>query len=140
MCGTIEIRVFDLADTEEAIALWRHCDLDHPGNDSREMIRRKMAFQPELFLAATCDGRLVGTVMAGDEGRRGWINLLAVDPNLRRKGIGRRLMHEAETRLRATGCPKINLQVRETNPEAIAFYKRLGYTDDRVCSFGKRLG
>lgn len=77
--------------------------------------------------------------MAGFERHRGWINYLAVEPSLRRRGTGRRLMEEAEERLRATGCPKINLQVREGNESVIAFYGTLGYMDDDVQSFGKRL-
>lgn len=135
----IEIRACDDADTADVVALWRRCGLEHPGNDSRAMIARKLNVQPELFLVATCAGRVAGTVMAGDEGRRGWINLLAVDPAFRRRGIGRRLMDSAEALLRARGCPKINLQIRATNVEAVAFYERLGYLEDRVRSFGKRL-
>ena len=113
--------------------------MERPGNDSRAMIEEKLRFQPDLFLAATMDGRLVATVMAGYEGRRGWINLLAVDAAYRRRGIARAMMDEAEARLRALGCPKINLQVRESNAEAIGFHNRIGYATDHVRSFGKRL-
>ena len=77
--------------------------------------------------------------MAGYEGHRGWINYLAVDPNERAAGHGRALMAAAETRLRERGCPKINLQVRATNPDAIAFYGRIGFTIDDAVSLGKRL-
>jgi ribosomal protein S18 acetylase RimI-like enzyme len=77
--------------------------------------------------------------MAGYEGHRGWINYLAVSPQHRRQGIGRRIMEEAEERLRSAGCPKINLQVRETNQEVIEFYAKIGYTMDPVVSMGKRL-
>jgi ribosomal protein S18 acetylase RimI-like enzyme len=78
-------------------------------------------------------------VMVGFEGHRGWINYLAVEPSLQRSGIGRALMNEAERILRAAGCPKINLQIRRTNADVIAFYERLGYVADDVVSFGKRL-
>jgi ribosomal protein S18 acetylase RimI-like enzyme len=77
--------------------------------------------------------------MAGYEGHRGWINYLAVSPHHRRQGIGRRIMEEAEKRLKAAGCPKINLQVRGTNQKVIKFYKMIGYTRDPVASMGKRL-
>jgi ribosomal protein S18 acetylase RimI-like enzyme len=77
--------------------------------------------------------------MAGYEGHRGWINYLAVSPHHRRQRIGRRIMEEAEKRLKAAGCPKINLQVRETNRSVIQFYERIGYTRDPVASMGKRL-
>ena len=77
--------------------------------------------------------------MAGYEGHRGWVNYLAVSPEGRGRGLGRRLMEEAETRLRALGCPKINLQVRTGNDKVRAFYEAIGYKLDEVVSFGKRL-
>ena len=85
------------------------------------------------------EDKLVASVMVGYEGHRGWINYLAVDPDHRRLGLGRALMDVAEERLRDMGCPKINLQIRKDNLEAIAFYEQLGYTDDSVVSYGKRL-
>ena len=87
----------------------------------------------------TVDGHVVGTVMAGYEGHRGWINYLAVAPNERGASRGSELMAAAEVRLRNLGCPKINLQVRATNPDAIAFYERIGFIVDDTISLGKRL-
>jgi ribosomal protein S18 acetylase RimI-like enzyme len=77
--------------------------------------------------------------MAGYEGHRGWINYLAVDPERRRRGFARVLMAAAEERLRALGCPKINLQIRNDNADAIAFYRRIGFAEDASVSMGKRL-
>jgi ribosomal protein S18 acetylase RimI-like enzyme len=77
--------------------------------------------------------------MAGYEGHRGWINYLAVAPASQRQGIARQLMETAERNLAALGCPKINLQVRETNTGVIAFYRTLGFAQDPVVSMGKRL-
>jgi len=77
--------------------------------------------------------------MAGYEGHRGWLNYLAVDPDHRRKGLGRTIVEEAERRLRGAGCPKVNLQVRTTNSDAIEFYRRIGYGVDEAISMGKRL-
>jgi ribosomal protein S18 acetylase RimI-like enzyme len=95
--------------------------------------------QPELFIVAEVEGALVGTVMCGYEGHRGWINYLAVLPVKQRAGIGRALMGEAEKKLRALGCPKINLQVRVGNEKVLAFYRALGFSVDDVVSMGKRL-
>jgi ribosomal protein S18 acetylase RimI-like enzyme len=67
------------------------------------------------------------------------VNYLAVEPALRRSGLGRALMAEIETRLRKLGCPKLNLQVRNDNAAAIAFYERLGFLQDAAMSLGKRL-
>jgi ribosomal protein S18 acetylase RimI-like enzyme len=77
--------------------------------------------------------------MVGYDGHRGRINYLAVASDSRHSGLGRRLIDEAETRLRALGCPKINLQVRSSNTDGIAFYERIGFSVDDVVSMGKRL-
>jgi ribosomal protein S18 acetylase RimI-like enzyme len=62
-----------------------------------------------------------------------------VEPALQRGGMGRAMMAEAERLLRTAGCPKINVQVRRSNSDVMAFYARLGYAADDVVSFGKRL-
>ncbi|MEO6469208.1 MAG: GNAT family acetyltransferase [Acidimicrobiia bacterium] len=135
----MQIRPFRADNVDAVIALWGACDLTRPWNDPARDIERKLAMADDLFLVGTVDGRVVGTVMAGYEGHRGWINYLAVDPNERSAGHGRALMVAAESRLRALGCPKINLQVRATNPDAIAFYEGLGFVVDDAVSLGKRL-
>ena len=136
---TLTVRPFRPADQDAVIALWHTCRLVAPQNDPREDIRCKMRFQPDLFMVAIWDGRIVGTVMAGYEGHRGWINYLAVAPEMRRRRIGQRLMSTAEAKLKALGCPKINLQVRRSNATVIAFYRAIGFTEDAVVSMGKRL-
>lgn len=135
----MKIRRFKSADQAAVIGLWHRCGLVVPKNDPGRDIALKMDWQPELFFVGEDDGRITGTVMAGYEGHRGWINYLAVDPDAQRLGLGRGLMSAAEDALRALGCPKINLQVRSTNEEVIAFYRRLGYAVDEVSSLGKRL-
>ena len=89
-------------------------------------------------VAISGDG-VIGSVMAGYDGHRGWVNYLAVSPHARRGGIGRALMSEVELRLRGAGCPKINLQFRATNQAALGFYRALGYSTDDVISLGRRL-
>ncbi len=135
----MEIRSFASADTESVIALWRACELVRPWNDPRRDIERKLEVEPELLLVGVLDGRIVGTVMAGYEGHRGWLNYLAVDPDHRGRGYGRLLVHSAEERLASRGCPKVNLQVRTENAAAIGFYQHLGYRVDDVVSMGRRL-
>ena len=135
----MHVRPFAVEDTDAVIALWRACDLTRSWNDPARDIERKLAVSDDLLLVGTVDDRVVGAVMAGYEGHRGWINYLAVDPKARGVGHGRALMAAAELRLREVGCPKINLQVRDTNPDALAFYERIGFTIDAVISLGKRL-
>ncbi|WP_258861154.1 GNAT family N-acetyltransferase [Marinomonas foliarum] len=81
---------------------------------------------------------MVATVMGGYEGHRGWINYLAVSPDHQRKGYGQAIMKEVELSITAKGCPKINLQVRNTNQTVIEFYKAIGYGNDDVVGLGKR--
>lgn len=133
------IRPFTAADTEAVVSLWRDCGLTRPWNDPYKDIGRKLQVQGDLFLVATVDGSVAGTVMAGYDGHRGWINYLAVSPRRRRLGIARRLMAHVENVLAERGCPKINLQIRDTNTDVIAFYEAIGYAQDPVVSMGRRL-
>ena len=136
---TLQIRAYRESDQDAVVALWRECGLVRPWNDPVKDIHRKLCVQRDLFLVGTVDGRLVATVMAGYDGHRGWINYLAVAREYRKQGFGRNLMDEAEARLRAMGCPKINLQIRSSNAEVIAFYRSLGFSVDDSLSMGKRL-
>jgi len=133
------IRAFRKGDEDAVVALWQACGLTRPWNDPRKDIARKLTVQPELFLVGELDGKVVATLMAGFEGHRGWVNYLAVVPERRRQGFGRVLMLEAEERLLALGCPKANVQVRDSNQEALGFYKSIGYLQDEAVSLGKRL-
>jgi ribosomal protein S18 acetylase RimI-like enzyme len=133
------IRPFREPDEIGVVGLWRACGLVRPQNDPRKDIRRKLKVNPEWFLVGEHQGRIVGSIMVGYEGHRGWINYLAVEPGLQRTGLGRMLMDEAERLLREAGCPKINLQVRSSNEAAVGFYRELGFSVDDVVSLGKRL-
>jgi len=135
----MRIRAFQLADETAVVALWERCGLTRTWNDPRKDIARKLAVQPELFLVAEADGAVVATVMAGYEGHRGWVNYLAVAPEHRGQGLGRALMQRVEESLKDRGCPKLNVQVRTANAEALQFYRRLGYAQDEAVALGKRL-
>ena len=135
----MNIRSYRETDEAAVVALWEACNLTRPWNNPQKDIVRKLQVNPEWFLVAELAGQIVGTVMVGYEGHRGWINYLAVAPTHRRAGLGRALMAAAEQRLRAAGCPKINLQVRPDNPEAVAFYERIGFAVEGTISLGKRL-
>ncbi len=137
--GGADIRPFRSDDRAGLVELWRRCDLTRPWNDPDLDIDRKLAVDPEGLLVAEADGCVVGSVMAGYDGHRGWVNYLAVDPSQRGARLGARLMEAAETLLRGRGCPKLNLQVRTSNTGAYAFYEAIGYERDDVVSFGRRL-
>ncbi|MFT4728642.1 MAG: ribosomal protein S18 acetylase RimI-like enzyme [Granulosicoccus sp.] len=133
------IRTFRPDDTAAVISLWQACELTRPWNNPELDIQRKLSVNDDLFLVADDGGQIVGSIMGGYEGHRGWINYLAVDPSLQKQGLGRELMDAIESRLLDKGCPKINLQVRVGNDAVVAFYEAIGYSDDECISFGKRL-
>jgi len=135
----MDIRPFEDADEPAVIQLWNRCGLLRPWNDPHKDIARKKRVQRELFVVGTIDGQIVTAAMAGYDGHRGWINYLAVDPAHQRQGLAAALMAHLEGKLCAMGCAKINLQIRRDNPEAIAFYERIGFVEDAVVSYGKRL-
>ncbi len=135
----ITYRLYRDDDEAAVIELWRRCELLRPWNHPQADIRRKCADSRELFFVGERDGRLVASCMAGYDGHRGWIYYLAVAPELQRRGIASRLLAIAEAELCSLGCPKIDLMVRDTNQEVIAFYRALGYGDDPVAVMSKRL-
>lgn len=133
------ISPYDNVQRDEVIDLWERGDLIVPWNDPDRDIDAKLKVMGDLFLVGTVEEKVIATVMVGYEGHRGWVNYLAVDPEYRRRGIGRALMKRAEEELRTLGCPKINVQVRTGNISAVAFYDGIGFTSDDVISMGKRL-
>ncbi|MFN3231608.1 MAG: GNAT family acetyltransferase [Alphaproteobacteria bacterium] len=135
----VTIRVYETTDEDAVISLWQVAGLLRPWNDPTKDIARKLKVQPELFLVAADGGQILGSVMAGYDGHRGWLYYLAVDPATQRCGIGRALVDAARSRLQALGCPKINLQPRSGNDGAVAFYEALGFEHDPVVSMGLRL-
>ncbi len=136
----VTIRAFREADRLQLVQLWTAVFADEPPrNAPTRMIDRALAVRPESLLVAELDGALVGAVIAGWDGVRGWIYHLAVSPAQRRWGIATRLMREAEATLRALGCPKINLQVRAANQGVVAFYRALGYQLEDRLSMGRAL-
>ena len=140
MISTLEIHPYQPEDHAQVVSLWSDVFVDDPPwNEPTAMIRRKLTVQPELFFVACIDDQVVGAVMAGFDGVRGWIYHLAVHKSYRRQGIASSLMRAAEKGLEAAGCPKVNLQVRATNRAVIAFYRSLGYEVEERASLGKRL-
>lgn len=136
----VEIRTYEESDEAAVAALWREVFPDAPAhNIPEEDIRRKLAVQRDLFFVAVDGGDVVGTALAGYDGHRGWVYYVAVKPDHRLRGIGAALMKRVEEELAARDCPKLNLQVRVPNRDAVAFYEKLGYAVEERVSMGKRL-
>jgi ribosomal protein S18 acetylase RimI-like enzyme len=118
--------------------LWEEVFPDDPPRNSAEIsIASKATEHPELFLLALEGARVIGSVMAGYDGHRGWLYRVAVAKAYRHRGVGAALIHEAEQLLWALGCVKINLQVRGANQGVTAFYQSLGYVVEDRISMGK---
>lgn len=136
----VVVRAYQSEDKSAVVELWEICFPDDPPwNSPPDVIRRKLTVQPELLMVCLIEGRLVGTVLAGFDGFRGWVNKVAAHPEYQRKGIASRLMTEAEYALAAMGCPKLNIQVRAENASVVEFYKNAGYEIEDRISMGKRL-
>lgn len=140
MSGELQVREFRKEDQQQVIALWNEVlPSTQPWNDPETIIRRKQKIDDRLFFVGALAERIVATVLAGYDGVRGWIYAVAVAPDCRRHGIGRRMIDKAERTLRSRGCQKINLQVRSSNREVVTFYEKLDFAvEDRV-SMGKPL-
>lgn len=136
---TVEIRSFRPADEDAVVALWHDAGLTRPWNDPHKDIARARAVWPDLLLVAAEGDHVVGSVMAGYDGHRGWLYYLASAADRRGEGIGRRLIAEAETRLEALGCPKVMLMVRADNDAVLAYYDAIGYQRETVRVAGHRL-
>ncbi len=124
---------------DAVVDLWRKCNLLVPWNDPVEDIHKKLDFQPELFFVALKEEKVVGSIMVGYEGHRGWLNYMAVLPEHQRHGYGTKLVEKAIDELKKLGCLKVNLQVRRSNISVVEFYKHLGFKDDDVVGLGKKL-
>jgi ribosomal protein S18 acetylase RimI-like enzyme len=137
----IEIREFTMDDYDAAYALW----LDSaPGvgvgrSDTRCEIEKKLQRDPDLFLVAVDDDKLIGTVFGGFDGRRGIVYHLAVARAYRNNGLGKMLMAKVEERMAAKGCLKSYLLVTRENTSVIDFYRDLGWDVMDITIMGKNL-
>ena len=128
----------DPAHRAEVIALWEAVfGYDTAHNKPALVIDKKVAFGDDLFFVARCGGVVIGTVMAGYDGHRGWIYSVAVSPAHRRRGVGSQLVCFAERALADKGCVKVNLQIMESNQTVAAFYASLGFSVEKRVSMGK---
>ena len=139
----MSIEVIPYADGShrgEVVALWKGVfGYETAHNDPHLSIDRKLAAVDELFFVALSGATVVGTIMAGYDGHRGWIYSVAVAPSHRHQGIGSLLVGHAERALARKGCVKINLQILEGNDGTVEFYETLGFAVEPRISMGKRI-
>lgn len=126
--------------TKETIQLWTKVfGYGDPRNDPKLSIKKKLEANDDFFFVALMEDQVVGTIMAGYDGHRGWLYSLAVSPSCRNQGIGTQLVKHAEQALTQLGCIKINLQILESNHEVEAFYQKLGYQTEPRINMGKQI-
>ncbi len=119
--------------------LWQAAGLTRPWNDPGADFDLALANPTSTILLARDDDAIVGTVMVGFDGHRGWVYYLASDPSRLKGGIGRALMTAAENWLKELGCPRIRLMVRSDNCNAAGFYASIGYENQDVLTLGRTL-
>jgi ribosomal protein S18 acetylase RimI-like enzyme len=135
----MQIREFQMADYKQVFSLWQESGLVISRSDTLESLRKQLKRDADLFLVAEENMRIVGVVLGRWEGRRGWINRLAVETDQRHKKLGSLLVTEVEKRLKAKGCEKVNLLIDGDNSSVQEFYKRIGYNRDDLIFMEKWL-
>jgi len=137
----IRLREFTLNDYDTVYALWQNAGdgLGVGRSDTREEITKKLHRDPDLFLVVEDNGKIIGTVIGGYDGRRGLIYHLAVDHAYRQRGIGKMLMDELERRMITKGCLKVYLLVKRGNEDVVEFYRHLGWEAMDITIMGKVL-
>jgi ribosomal protein S18 acetylase RimI-like enzyme len=136
---SIQIRNFHIEDYDEVVAVWVQAGLELGQSDDREGIEHKLTRDADLFLVAIDGDTIIGVVMGTYDGRRGWVNHLAVSVQYKGQGVGTQLMQEMERRLHEKGCAKVNLLITPTNAAVQDFYQRLGYQRDELIFMEKWL-
>jgi ribosomal protein S18 acetylase RimI-like enzyme len=135
----MDIRTATPEDRDAVIALWDAAGLTRPWNPPGADFDRALAGTTSTVLLGTDAGELVAVAMVGDDGHRGWVYYVAVPAERRGAGLGAAIMRAAEDWLRARGCPKVQLMVRESNDAVLGFYDALGYGRVEVHVLGKVL-
>jgi ribosomal protein S18 acetylase RimI-like enzyme len=125
-------REYTERDLEAVVALWDACGLTRPWNPPRRDIALLQESGHGALLLAEEAGAIVGSVMVGHDGHRGWLYYLAVLPERQRGGLGKALVAEAETWLEARGVRKVQLMIRPDNTGVIRFYEAIGYEEQPI--------
>lgn len=125
----MKIKPLVMDDYDSIIKLWKKANLPFKpqGRDSKEELEKQMQRDPDLFLGAFEGKELIAVIFATDDGRKGWINRLAVHPDHSGKGIGRMMCQKAESQLQMRGRKIICTLVEDWNQESLKFFNKVGY-------------
>jgi len=125
----MEIKTLTQNDYDIIINLWEKAGLSYRpnGRDSRNEISRQIKESNDLFIGAFENNALIGVVVGSDDGRKGWINRIAVDPKHRRKGVAQALINAAEDALRKRGRKIICTLIEDWNKNSLKLFKKCNY-------------
>ena len=137
----MEVKPLNIDDYNEVIQLWKRAELDHrpKGRDSKAAISQQIKTDPDLFLGAFENEKLIGVMIGSFDGRKGWINRLAVYPMYRGQGIAKRLIEAIELALRKRGARLICTLIEDWNKNSMHLFEKCRYIKhDSIIYFSKR--
>lgn len=137
----VVVRNFCMEDYDAVLGLWDTCGLPFKpgGRDSREKIEAEIKKDTAVFLVAEKDGKAIGSVLGTHDGRKGWVNRLAVEPGFRHRGVAQLLLRTVEEKIHALGIDIIACLIEDGNDISMDFFKQSGYIGHRdIYYFSKR--
>ena len=125
----MQFRNLSMEDYERIVAVWERSGLPVrlKGRDSREQVARQIAAEPDYFFGLEMDQELVAVVVVSDDGRKGWINRLAVLPGYRRRGLAQAVIREAERRIAERGIDIVAALIEDYNTSSLKLFEEAGY-------------
>jgi ribosomal protein S18 acetylase RimI-like enzyme len=136
----VTIRDFQLQDYDDVVRLWMEAGLPFrpQGRDRRERVAAELVGGTAVFLLAEAEGKSVGVILGTHDGRKAWINRLAVAPAFRRRGIARLLVAELEVRMAALGLDITAALIESGNQGSLRFFQEIGYLHDPEIEYFSR--
>lgn len=138
-----DIRPISTSEIEEMLGVWSEAGLPvkMKGRDTVENLTKQVVADPDLFIGAFENGRMVGVIVGSDDGRKGWINRLAIVPYARRSGLARTLVKRCEDVLRARGRQILCVLIEEYNDASKVLFTSMGYIrEEEIVYYAKRDG
>jgi len=123
----MKIENFSLKFYEDVVDIWKRTGISITSSDTKEEVNVMLNKNPDLSLIAKIDEKIIGVVMGGFDGRRGYVHHLAIDPKYQKKGYGKLLMNELIERFQKKRVHKVHLFIEKHNKDVIAFYNKLGW-------------
>jgi len=136
----VTLRTPAIEEYDEVLDLWEECEIPYrpAGRDSRESIADELAERPEYWIGAYAEGELIGVVVGTDDGRKAWVNRLAVHPEYRNRGVGTRLLESLESAFDANGFEVYAALIEAGNDASRSFFEERGYETGPIRYYSKR--